>query len=103
MIADHRVIADLVPVDLPVNMMIAIAWHRACIQKTNCLSVYHSTTGGLNPFTWGEMGILPLIRVYRYPFIAKTKFSFSYEVSSKSRLPMNGNRGGAVEVIVHCM
>lgn len=56
MIADHRVVADLVPVDLPVNMMIAIAWHRACTKTTNSLSIYHSTTGGLNPFTWGEMG-----------------------------------------------
>lgn len=55
MIADHRVVADLVPVDLPVNMMIAIAWHRACAKMTNSVPIYHSTTGGLNPFTWGEM------------------------------------------------
>ena len=62
MIADTRVIADLVPVDLPVNMMIAVAWARANATKT-CLSVnlandaaiYHMTTGSLNPFTWGEM------------------------------------------------
>jgi len=62
MIADTRVIADLVPVDFPVNMMIAVAWARANATKTNssisvanAAAVYHMTTGGLNPFTWGEM------------------------------------------------
>ena len=62
MIADHRVIADVVPVDLPVNMMIAVAWARAMSTKSaasvtaaNQAAIYHCTTGGLNPFTWGEM------------------------------------------------
>jgi alcohol-forming fatty acyl-CoA reductase len=62
MIADTRVIADLVPVDLPVNMMIAVAWARASATKmgtshslANAAAIYHMTTGGLNPFTWGEM------------------------------------------------
>jgi fatty acyl-CoA reductase len=62
MIADTRVIADLVPVDLPVNMLIAVAWARANASRTatsvsqaNSAAIYHMTTGGLNPFTWGEM------------------------------------------------
>jgi len=63
MLADHRVIADLVPVDLPVNMMIAVAWARAnaalspdiSSATANSTAIYHITTGGLNPFTWGEM------------------------------------------------
>jgi fatty acyl-CoA reductase len=62
MIADHSVVADIVPVDLPVNMMIAVAWARAIATKTttsivsaNNAAIYHCTTGGLNPFTWGEM------------------------------------------------
>jgi len=63
MLADHRVIADLVPVDLPVNMMIAVAWARANAAESpdiscasaNSTAIYHITTGGLNPFTWGEM------------------------------------------------
>lgn len=62
MIADTRVVADLVPVDLPVNMMIAVAWARAMATKTgvghslaNNAAIYHMTTGGLNPFTWGEI------------------------------------------------
>jgi len=63
LLADHQVIADLVPVDLPVNMMIAVAWARANATKSldvscaaaNSSAIYHITTGGLNPFTWGEM------------------------------------------------
>jgi len=63
MLADHQVIADLVPVDLPVNMMIAVAWARANATRlpdvscatANSAAIYHITTGGLNPFTWGEM------------------------------------------------
>ena len=63
MLANHQVVADLVPVDLPVNMMIAVAWARANAARlpdvscttANCAAIYHITTGGLNPFTWGEM------------------------------------------------
>ena len=55
MIADHRVVADLVPVDLPVNMMIAVAWYRAQVKGQQNAMIFHSTTGGLNPFTWGEI------------------------------------------------
>ena len=131
MIADQCVVADIIPVDLVVNMTITVVWFRATIlidkaplQKmydlkssknlggeTPCLissqqeqkdstvsdseyysnntednrlryqpmsmsdyvfgeqskhhnnnnSVYHLTTGGVNPFTWGEMGKLAFI------------------------------------------
>jgi len=58
MIADGRVVADLVPVDLPINMMIAMGWFRGSVVKeatNNAPWVFHMTTGGLNPFTWGEL------------------------------------------------
>jgi fatty acyl-CoA reductase len=56
MIADHRVVADVVPVDFPINMMIAVGWYRGCVTKaTSSPPIFHMTTGGLNPFTWGEM------------------------------------------------
>jgi hypothetical protein len=45
MIADTRVIADIVPVDLPVNMMIAIAWARANASKAG--SVKFSGNGSV--------------------------------------------------------
>jgi fatty acyl-CoA reductase len=48
-------VADIVPVDVAINMMIAIGWYTATAHPTQCL-VYHCTTGGQNPFTWKEMG-----------------------------------------------
>jgi fatty acyl-CoA reductase len=48
-------VADVVPVDIPVNMMIATAWHTV-LTKPKDVPIYHCTTGGINPFTWGEMG-----------------------------------------------
>ena len=54
--ADSQVVADFIPVDLPVNMMVAVAWYTAVHKPKQNAKIYHITTGGLNPFTWGEMG-----------------------------------------------
>jgi fatty acyl-CoA reductase len=63
MIADGRVVADMVPVDLPINMLIAVGWYRASLARTlTSPPIFHITTGGLNPFTWGEME--PLVTTY---------------------------------------
>lgn len=48
-------VADLTPVDLPVNVLISVAWYTA-VMKPRQVLVYNVTTGGVNPFTWGEMG-----------------------------------------------
>jgi len=63
MFASQQVVADFVPVDLPVNMMIAVAWARANATKVpevshataNKAAIYHITTGGLNPLTITEI------------------------------------------------
>ena len=47
--------ADIVPVDLPVNLMITTAWYTV-VTKPKDVLIYHSTTGDINPFTWGELG-----------------------------------------------
>ena len=52
---DWRGVADIVPVDIPVNMLITVAWYTAVLKPDHVL-IYHSTTGSTNPFTWGEMG-----------------------------------------------
>jgi len=36
-------------------MMIATAWYTVLTKPKEVL-VYHCTTGGINPFTWGELG-----------------------------------------------
>ena len=52
---ESTAVADIVPVDIPINVMIAVAWYTA-VARPRQLMVYHATTGNLNPFTWGEMG-----------------------------------------------
>lgn len=46
--------ADVIPVDIASNMMIAVAWDNV-VHKSDELKVYHCTTGQLNNFTWGKM------------------------------------------------
>lgn len=58
-IAEPDAVADIVPVDLPVNMMIATAWYTVLTKPKDVL-IYHCTTGGTNPFTWGEIGKLSI-------------------------------------------
>ena len=52
---ESTAVADIVPIDIPINVMIAVAWYTA-VARPRQLMVYHATTGNLNPFTWGEMG-----------------------------------------------
>ncbi|XP_076450898.1 fatty acyl-CoA reductase 1-like [Babylonia areolata] len=49
-------VADIIPVDIPINVMIVVAWYTA-VARPRQLMVYNSTTGTLNPFTWGEIEI----------------------------------------------
>lgn len=53
MMGSSTAIADIVPVDVCVNMMIAIAWHTAVKKPTN-IPVYHCATGHLGTLTWGK-------------------------------------------------
>lgn len=55
MVGDSTAVADLVPLDLPVNTIIAVGWYTATEKPQEPL-VYHVTTGSQNPFTWGELG-----------------------------------------------
>lgn len=52
-------LADLVPVDLTANAMIAIAWHSAThthrTSSSDEVQVYHFTSGRLNPVTWSQV------------------------------------------------
>ncbi|XP_002734152.1 fatty acyl-CoA reductase 1-like [Saccoglossus kowalevskii] len=64
--ADPNAVADVVPVDIPVNVMIASAWYTA-IKKPSLIPVYNVTTGGINPFRWGEMEAVVPSLFKRYP------------------------------------
>ncbi|XP_076471448.1 fatty acyl-CoA reductase 1-like [Babylonia areolata] len=46
--------ADLIPVDIATNAMIAAAWYTG-VEKPSTTLVYNCTTGQMNRFTWGEV------------------------------------------------
>ncbi|XP_070564884.1 fatty acyl-CoA reductase 1-like isoform X2 [Ptychodera flava] len=56
--ADPNAVADVVPVDIPVNVMVSAAWYTA-VKKPTTIPIYNVTTGGINPFHWGEMDLIP--------------------------------------------
>lgn len=53
--ASNNAVADLIPVDVVVNATLASAWYSAVHRPKNIM-VYNCTTGGTNPFHWGEVG-----------------------------------------------
>ncbi|NXI62447.1 FACR1 reductase, partial [Anseranas semipalmata] len=54
-IANNEAVADMIPVDVVINLTLAAGWYTAVHRPKNML-VYNCTTGGINPFFWGEMG-----------------------------------------------
>lgn len=75
--ADREAVADIVPVDLPVNMMILTAWYTV-LTKPKDILIYHSTTGGINPFTWGELGMSLTFTYHIYCYLALKFFISSH-------------------------
>uniref|UniRef100_A0A803TYX1 Fatty acyl-CoA reductase n=1 Tax=Anolis carolinensis TaxID=28377 RepID=A0A803TYX1_ANOCA len=54
--ASNNAVADLIPVDVVINTTIAAAWYSGVNRPRNIM-VYNCTTGGTNPFHWGEVGM----------------------------------------------
>lgn len=54
MAGDCKGCADIIPVDLAVNMIIAAAWSTA-IERPTSPQVFNCTTGQLNRVTWGQV------------------------------------------------
>ncbi|XP_061898507.1 fatty acyl-CoA reductase 1 [Entelurus aequoreus] len=55
--ASNDAVADLVPVDVVINATLAAAWYSGS-QRSNrpkSILVYNCTTGGINPFHWGQV------------------------------------------------
>ncbi|XP_020501160.1 fatty acyl-CoA reductase 1 isoform X1 [Labrus bergylta] len=55
--ASNDAVADLVPVDVVINATVAAAWYSGSQthSRPRNLLVYNCTTGGINPFHWGEV------------------------------------------------
>uniref|UniRef100_A0A8C7E3Z9 Fatty acyl-CoA reductase n=1 Tax=Naja naja TaxID=35670 RepID=A0A8C7E3Z9_NAJNA len=47
-------IADIIPVDLAINLIIAAGWYTA-VHRPKSPLIYNCTSGGLNPLSWGEL------------------------------------------------
>nr|XP_044995431.1 fatty acyl-CoA reductase 2 isoform X2 [Jaculus jaculus] len=65
--ATPMAVADLIPVDMVVNLTLAAGWYTA-VHRPKSLLIYHSTTGGLNPCKWSEMGLQVLASFKKIPF-----------------------------------
>lgn len=52
---DYRGVADIISVDILVNMIIVVAWYIAVIKLSFCF-IYYSIIGFVNLFIWGELG-----------------------------------------------
>ena len=46
-------VADIVPVDLCINLMCVLAWKTATTSTTSSIPVYNCTSGAVNTLTWG--------------------------------------------------
>ncbi|XP_046651724.1 putative fatty acyl-CoA reductase CG5065 isoform X2 [Daphnia pulicaria] len=51
---NKKQVSDIIPVDYPINLMIAVAWYLASHRPTG-VPVYTCTTGHQNPLTWGML------------------------------------------------
>ncbi|XP_046651716.1 LOW QUALITY PROTEIN: putative fatty acyl-CoA reductase CG5065 [Daphnia pulicaria] len=75
---DPELIADIIPVDFPINLMLAAAWDEAtCTKSSDRIRVYNCSSGSLNPIiwrdfrNWGLRGVheFPCKEIMRYPNI----------------------------------
>lgn len=74
MMGNTQITADVVPVDVVINLMIAAAW-RTATTKPSSPSIYNCVTGQQRPITWGKFVELcientrkhPLEGVFYYP------------------------------------
>ncbi|NXY47086.1 FACR1 reductase, partial [Ceuthmochares aereus] len=83
--ASNNALADLVPVDVAINATLAAAWYSGVNRPRNVM-VYNCTTGGTNPFHWGEVEYHvistfkrnPLEQAFRWPNVNLTSNHLLY-------------------------
>ncbi|KAF7492661.1 Putative fatty acyl-CoA reductase [Sarcoptes scabiei] len=74
MLNDPQASADLIPVDIVINLMITVAWITAT-KNSNQIKIYNCTSGTLNTLKWRQVEnfvfqmikTYPSIQVFRYP------------------------------------
>lgn len=70
MLGNKNAIADIIPVDIPVNTIIAAAWLKATKQQSDPSQtvVYNCTTGQINPLRWGVVAKTSFSSITKNPF-----------------------------------
>lgn len=66
MMCEKHYVADMVPVDIVINLMIAAAW-RTATRKSNNLLIYNCCTGQRNPIVWSEFVKYAMSSVRKHP------------------------------------
>lgn len=59
-------IADLIPVDIVINLVITVAWYTAS-HRPNSILVYNCSSGSINKVTWGSVERLAIPLILRHP------------------------------------
>uniref|UniRef100_A0A1I8M522 Fatty acyl-CoA reductase n=1 Tax=Musca domestica TaxID=7370 RepID=A0A1I8M522_MUSDO len=65
-VCEENCIADVVPVDIVINLMITAAW-RTASHKTDNLLIYNCCTGQRHPITWGKFVNYAVDHVRKHP------------------------------------
>ncbi|XP_046651749.1 putative fatty acyl-CoA reductase CG5065 [Daphnia pulicaria] len=66
--ANAELITDLMPVDIPINLMIAAAWDKGIYETSNeTISVYNCSSGTLNPIRWWEFKLWGMRAFDKFP------------------------------------
>ncbi|XP_014467647.1 PREDICTED: putative fatty acyl-CoA reductase CG5065 [Dinoponera quadriceps] len=68
MLCNTQYHAELIPVDIAINSIIAISHKVATEEKPKNIPVFNITQSGVIPITWGEILKLGRSIIYQYPF-----------------------------------
>lgn len=66
---DVNKVADIVPIDYCINMLITITWYtQQVVSKVDKPIIYHCTSGAKKPFTWFQIGTIILEYFQTHPY-----------------------------------
>ncbi|KAL3270689.1 hypothetical protein HHI36_021217 [Cryptolaemus montrouzieri] len=82
MLCDSNRTADLVPVDMVINLMLAAAW-RIGTTKNRELQIYNCSTGQQKPITWKNFIGLCFVYMRKYPYSEVSWYPDGTTTSSK--------------------
>lgn len=78
---DKHLVTDIIPVDYPINLMIAVGWYTAS-RKPRDIVVYTCGTGHQNPITWKGLNKWGMKAWMNYPTKDMLWYPSSYFTSS---------------------